>query len=130
MDVLVKERVVELRRRGGSYKQISEATGVPESTVKSICRRTPTGGESGASGECNQCQAVLVQSGTSRRFCSAKCRLAWWHEHPERLDRKALYTFVCAGCGAQFTAYGNRTRKYCTHACYVKTRFGTRGGKP
>lgn len=39
-------------------------------------------------------------------------------------------THTCAGCGATFEAYGNKHRKYGTHACYIRTRFGTRGGRP
>ena len=40
---------------------------------------------------------------------------------PEMLDKKALYTHTCAGCGRKFTAYGNSRRKYCSHACYTRT---------
>lgn len=129
MDVLVKERIVELRRRGTSYKQISETTGVPTGSVKTICRRTPADDDLRQEGLCDQCREPLKADAQSRRFCSAKCRLNWWHAHPERLNRRAIYTFTCAGCQDQFSAYGNKARKYCTHACYVQTRFGTRGGR-
>jgi hypothetical protein len=50
--------------------------------------------------------------------------MAWWKEHPERLNRKAVYGLVCAGCGKPFESYGNRYRKYCSHDCYIKDRFG------
>lgn len=47
----------------------------------------------------------------------------WWKEHPKMLNKKAVYTYTCAGCGRKFTAYGNSKRKYCSHACYIKDRF-------
>nr|WP_297993491.1 hypothetical protein [uncultured Actinomyces sp.] len=56
--------------------------------------------------------------------------MSWWHTHPMMLERRAITTHTCAGCGATFEAYGNKHRKYCTHACYIRTRFGTRGGRP
>jgi hypothetical protein len=53
--------------------------------------------------------------------------MAWWEAHPERLSRKAVYELVCAGCGEPFESYGNKGRRYCSHGCYVKARFG--GGR-
>lgn len=41
--------------------------------------------------------------------------------------RKAFYPMVCAECGEKFLSYGNRERKYCSHACYIKARFGKGG---
>ena len=29
----------------------------------------------------------------------------------------------CAHCGQEFQSYGNRKRKYCSHACYIAARF-------
>lgn len=37
--------------------------------------------------------------------------------------RKAFYPLICAECGKEFLSYGNRKRKYCSHACYIKARF-------
>ena len=130
MDVLTRQRVVELRRRGNSYGQIAEAIGVSRNTVKSICHRiTEASAEHPVdSAVCERCGSDLADGGVSRRFCSTECRLAWWHAHPERLNRKAIYQFTCAHCDTAFTAYGNKARKYCSHACYVRHRFGTRGG--
>jgi hypothetical protein len=35
-----------------------------------------------------------------------------------------MYSFTCAGCGVEFAAYGNASRKFCSHECYIKSRFG------
>ena len=59
-----------------------------------------------------------------KRFCSDKCRMAWWNQHQENVNRKANYDYVCAYCGKAFTAYGNANRKYCSHECYIEDRFG------
>ena len=53
-----------------------------------------------------------------------KCRLAWWNEHRDSMNRKAVYRLTCAYCGEVFDSYGNKSRKYCSHACYIKDRFG------
>ena len=34
------------------------------------------------------------------------------------------YHFICRGCGKKFTSYSNKSRKYCSHECYIKHRFG------
>lgn len=129
----IRQRVVELRRRSWSYGQIASEVGLSRNSVKSICRRAAIvidqPGEQPAAECCDHCREPLPERGRGRRFCSTTCRLAWWHAHPERLNRKAVYTFTCHHCGTRFSAYGNNRRKYCTHACYIRDRFATRGGR-
>ena len=74
---------------------------------------------------CRQCGEPLVQQEKKKRriFCCKSCREKWWTEHAEKINRKAVYTFTCAGCGRSFTAYGNKNRKYCSHGCYIADRF-------
>lgn len=130
MDALIRDRIIELRRRGHSYTDIAHDTGVSRETIKSLCRRTGIIPEqtSPVATICEHCGEKLHTPAAGKRFCSTTCRLAWWHSHPERLNRKAIYTFTCAGCGEPFSAYGNSRRKYCSHRCYIRDRFGTRGG--
>jgi len=127
MDVLIRERIMELRRRGHSYTDIARDTGVSRETVKSLCRRAGISPDEAIppSRVCERCGEELSTRAAGKRFCSTACRLAWWHAHPERLNRKAIYSFTCAGCGQPFSAYG----KYCSHRCYIRTRFGTCGGR-
>ena len=42
----------------------------------------------------------------------------------EDVDRRAIYECVCECCGKTFSSYGNKNRKYCSHSCYIKGRFG------
>lgn len=131
---LIKQRVLELRHRGVSYGQIADEVDLSRNTVKSMCRRAgitaQTDGDLDPRTCCELCQQPLPQLITGRRFCSDRCRMAWWHAHPERLNRQAIYTFTCAACGESFDAYGNKHRKYCSHPCYIRHRFNTRGGRP
>lgn len=75
---------------------------------------------------CRECGKPIEQQEKKKRriFCSKACREKWWRENADKIDRKAVYTFTCAGCGRTFTAYGNRNRKYCSHGCYISDRFG------
>lgn len=47
------------------------------------------------------------------------------NEH--ELEKKAYYVFACASCGKKFESYGNKSRKYCSHACYIDARFNEGG---
>jgi hypothetical protein len=49
--------------------------------------------------------------------------MVWWREHPENLNRKAVYHFVCGYCDVAFDSYGNNRRKYCSHACYAGAKM-------
>ena len=74
---------------------------------------------------CRNCGRPLPQSPKrkQRKFCSEACRRAWWKLHPELIHKAAFYPAICAHCGQEFQSYGNRKRKYCSHACYIAARF-------
>jgi endogenous inhibitor of DNA gyrase (YacG/DUF329 family) len=113
--------VTELRSQGLGYKSIARTTGLSENTIKAHCRRHPLSpGES----VCPTCGKVLTQTPQKRakKFCSDKCRMAWWNAHPEMVSRKAFYHLVCAHCGRPFDSYGNNHRKYCSRSCYNEAR--------
>ncbi len=69
-------------------------------------------------------ETMLRNSPNPIRFCSDECRVLWWNSHSGEVKRKALYSFKCASCGEDFTAYGNAKRRYCSHSCYCTDRFG------
>ena len=124
-----KEQVMLLRKEGCGYAVIAKRLDISRDTVKSFCRRNGLAGEMADSaaegGRCRACGKVLVQTeGMKRRvFCCGECRKKWWREHPEAIRQKAVYSFTCACCGKEFTAYGNSRRKYCSHECYIRNRF-------
>ena len=153
MTDIQKVQISQRRSQGQSYGKIAEALGLPKSTVKSFCRRAvlaetdvvdvkvagheepiqestqeepkPLSGTMDGT-VCRCCGEPLLQIPGRRRkyFCSKECRVKWWARHPEASKGTAHYSFTCPGCGIAFTAYGNKSRKYCSHSCYIKTRFG------
>jgi len=121
-----KERIASLRGEGASYAQIAAALGKSKNTIQAHCRRYGLG--SGVSIKytgrvCDHCgKRLATSSRKNKRFCSDACRLTWWKEHPEALDRKAIYSFACSCCGAAFDSYGNSHRKYCSRTCYARAK--------
>jgi len=129
MTVLQKERIALLRSQGESYARIAGALGISENTVKSYCRRNNVGvaikhEQPTPKDACATCGRLLAHTPGSKhkRFCSDGCRMAWWKAHPEAVNRKAVYRFVCLTCGGSFEAYGNANRKYCSRACFGAAR--------
>lgn len=127
MEAIIRERMFELRRRGCSFGEVATRLGLSRETVKSACRRAGIQPETYRGSECAQCGQLIEHGRSGQRFCSTECRLNWWHQHPERLDRRAIYEYTCAGCEEHFVAYGNAKRKYCSHGCYIHHRFVKRG---
>lgn len=127
-----KEKIRFWRMEGLGYGAVALRLGISENTVKSFCRRNGLTGV--ASKEpilvCRQCGKPLaaVPGRKGRKFCCEACRRAWWRAHPELIHREAYYTLICACCGKEFLSYGNKKRKYCSHACYIRARFGEGGG--
>lgn len=139
MEVIVvtgeqKRHIQDMRRQGLSYAKIANSLGLSVSTVKSYCWRNnlsvcnaskETENEENKD-QCKQCGRYLEQTPKCKpkSFCNDRCRHAWWSAHRDRLNRKAIYHMSCAYCGKPFDSYGNKTRKYCCHACYIADRFG------
>ena len=131
-----KEQISKLRASGASFGKIASALGVSVNTVKSYCKRNPISAEAAPApkaplhtNRCPQCSAVLKQSPGHRqkRFCSPKCRMAWWSEHPEQMVRKNMSPVECLHCRKVFLQYGNRPRKFCSRGCYLAHRYGQGG---
>ena len=125
-----KQQVIRLRKEGCGYTAVAHNVGVSKDTVKSFCRRNGLAGKLAAAANtqatgCRECGRPLQQTEgmKPRVFCCDVCRVKWWHAHPEKIKQRAVYAFTCAGCGKPFTAYGNSKRKYCSHGCYVRSRF-------
>ncbi len=134
MTMKQKQKIAALRGKGESYKKIAAALGIPLNTVQSYCRRNDMGvsgkipqPEADDADACQNCGRRLTHTPGSKRkrFCSDKCRSTWWKVHPEALNRKAIYHFVCPKCGKTFESYGNAHRKYCSRACVAEARRGS-----
>lgn len=126
-----KEQILAYKRDGFGYKKIGQLMELSENTIKSFCKRNKSEEKQidAQDGICPCCgKPIQVSTGRKqKKFCSDKCRMKWWNEHLDRVDKKVNYEFVCACCKKPFTAYGNAHRKYCCHECYIEDRFGGGG---
>jgi len=130
-----KERIRELRLGGLGYVRIARELSISENTVKSFCRRAekqeqtetpaPAGGESSTC-FCRQCGVEIKQipGRKIKKFCSDKCRMAWWNAHPEQMNRRSLHENICPRCGRKFQTVRRNSRKYCGRDCYLAARYG------
>ena len=127
-----KEMIRFLRMEGLGYGAVAERLGLSENTVKSYCRRNHLTGVAAKERAkvCRECGVPLasVPGRKGRKFCSEGCRRAWWRSHPELVQREAYYVLACGHCGREFKSYGNKGRKYCSHECYIRARFGKGDG--
>ena len=129
MTDLERSQIVALQRQGLGYKKIAIMTGIALNTVKSYCRRNPINPVEVVPSPtdprpCRYC-GKPVQQDPHRKpkfFCTDKCRMAWWKEHPDQMNRSAVYQFTCEYCGTGFESYGNSKRRYCSRACYQRSR--------
>lgn len=128
-----RQQIKKLRGKGYGYGRIAQVLSLSENTIKTYCRRHGFGGVvatpapiDGETHHCLCCGKEVVQLGgrKEKKFCSDKCRNKWWNSNLDKVNRKANYEFICPHCKKQFSAYGNKNRKYCSHSCYIEDRFG------
>ena len=123
----IKNEINALRLAGLKPCEIAHRLGLPASTVRTHIRRHP---EIPNTSACPQCGKHILQTPGRRlkKYCSDRCRLAWWNSHPAEVKRKAYYALVCRQCGKEFESYGNQKRKYCCRACYDAARRSVQSG--
>lgn len=121
MNTNQQNKIRELRMLGETYSAIAANVDLSENTVKSFCRRNNIAENIDI---CPVCSHALthIHGKRKKRFCSDKCRMEWWRTHQDKLNKKAVYAFLCQNCGKAFNAYGNSKRKYCSRACYGASR--------
>lgn len=133
MTEIQKKQIAVYRSQGLSYTAISNIMEVSINSIKTYCKRNGLGGVRAYEKTnsinvctCENCGQPVIQNPgrKKKRFCSDKCRNAWWNSHQEQVSKKANYECICAFCNKSFISYGNRHRKYCSHECYIEDRFG------
>lgn len=131
-----KESTLRLRSRGCGYADIARALGLPEATVKTFCSRNrlldadlerlyDARRDFSVPLTCLQCGVALGQDAKHKpkRFCSESCRRAWWNARRDAINKKGAHIIACASCGKVFLSYDSH-RKFCSHPCYIASRFG------
>lgn len=108
--------IEKCRQEGMGAKRIASEVGVSLNTIKSYLRRHPMGVV------CRHCGKGITQPVKARekKFCSDKCRLAWWHEHQRELNRSTTEK-LCAFCGMSFTTH-KKDQRFCSRTCYSASR--------
>ncbi len=137
MNAQEKNEIIKMRKAGYGYSKIADTIGVSKNTVKSFCRRKNLSDlvetvpifpvpDTTIVIPCLHCGKPVIQTPgrKQKKFCNDTCRNRYWNSHLTDVKRKAMYEYVCPSCGRSFFAYGNRNRKYCSHDCYIKDRFG------
>lgn len=140
---MTEEQKIQIKRKraaGNGYGTIARELNLSINTVKSFCRRNQVDREISEKAQpessneitrCETCGQEIRQQPKrkKKRFCCDQCRNAWWNHHLDRVARKAVREVACAGCGKTFSVYGRAERKYCSHACYIRRRFGGDGSE-
>lgn len=118
-----RKQIDQLNAAGLGYRRIATMIGISDNTVKSYLRRKTTLAPS-AGHRCRNCGQPVPQTPhkKEKRYCSDKCRMAWWKAHTTQMQRKAFYQITCQHCGKVFEVYGNPSRKYCSRNCYLADR--------
>jgi endogenous inhibitor of DNA gyrase (YacG/DUF329 family) len=129
MTEVERQQINDLRLKGTGYKAISAVLGMSRDTVRGFCKRNKIEflEQDNNQFACPCCgQAITKKArGRSRRFCSDVCRRKWWADNYDSRSKKpeAIYSYTCLHCGKQFSAYGDKHRKYCRQKCYFLARF-------
>lgn len=138
MTDIEKQQIQDLRLNGVGYKAIASELTISRDTIRGYCKRNGLDGDSKVVSMnlvekknqniiCACCNKSIKQKerGRSRRFCSEECRRKWWNKNQDKRNKKdtAIYKYSCLHCGNEFSSYGNKDRKYCSHNCYIKSRF-------
>lgn len=96
-----REEIRTMRLQGAGYIKIGKALGISDNMVRSFYRRNGLGENAKNALSCRQCGKLIkiIPKQKPKKFCSDKCRNAWWNEHQECITRKAVYEYTCSCCG-------------------------------
>ena len=125
MTNLEKDEIITARHKGMSYKEVAAMLSKSASTIRTYCCRNGlTDADIQNSSVCCVCRKQITQKikGRRRVFCSDKCRSAWRRAHNKLIEPR--YHHTCERCGNEFYTCGNKNQKFCSRACYFKSRYG------
>ena len=121
-----KTTILEMRAAGKSYKEISAVLGINASALKAFVHRhsnqhnNPDNDQN--TRKCIFCGRGLSEDArTNQRFCSTKCKNAWWKKHPNQIESEKRAARSCLICGRPFVSY-NADSKYCSRTCYYASK--------
>ena len=107
-----------LGHAGKQYKEISAELGIEVSALKVFVHRQ----KKPDARKCAMCGKQLPNKArASQRFCSMKCKNAWWKKHSNEDENDKRIGRACSSCGKQFISY-NPNSKYCSRDCYYASK--------
>lgn len=106
------------RRQGLGYKKIAAIMELPSNSVKTYIRRHPLDETSCG---CLNCGVPIEQTPhhRTRKYCSDRCRLAWWHTHQSQLNR-SMDERTCTYCGSTYSTH-KKAQQFCSRECYANS---------
>ena len=123
MNFELERKIVDYRKAGLGYKKIAAILNISKNSVASFCKRNDV--EFDCPSEVSYCKECglpfnIDKKHPNKRFCSLSCKNRWWNKNRNTDNFK---DFTCPVCSASFSAPINTKRKYCSHACYIKSRY-------
>lgn len=100
-------KLIKMKNEGRKYREMAIELNISESAIKSFFKRNKN--------NCPICGALVE----GRKFCSDKCRSAWWRKHSHKTT--GMLECSCISCGKKFYAFPSKQRKYCSKQCYGKS---------
>ena len=82
MNETQKNKLIDLKNEGRSYKEMASALSVSEGTVKSFFSRKKIKDEE-IYVVCKNCKIPLDKRSSNKKFCSDLCRYKWWRKNAE-----------------------------------------------
>lgn len=120
-----KQQITALRKSLVGYKKIAKTLGIGLVAVKSYCRYHHLQEKDlfPLSGLCRYCKKPLenIPRRKPKKYCSDVCRMAWWSEHRDELNRRVIYHHRCLQCGIEFEN-GAKKSRFCSRKCYAAFR--------
>ena len=118
-----KQKILDLRAKGKSYREIAANTGIKESSIKTICFRAKNK-KIEEKCYCKECGKPLKFTPGKRKkiYCNYNCRMKYWSKHKADLGRSHLILLECPRCQKRFYSYKSKKAKYCSLDCYQNSR--------
>ena len=115
-----KELALELRKKNLNVREISKVVGVHFTTVAKWLRNAKQEELIKKLPKCPNCGKVIrVSKGHNpRKFCSDKCRTAWWRKSNVNFGTTKIPLKECDHCKKLFKPK-RKNQKYCCRFCYL-----------
>jgi len=119
----IKEKIIDLRKKGMGNKLIAKELNLNPSTVAKFVQKYGDVFEDLR--KCPQCGTLFkrTKGHNPKKFCSNECRMKWWNSHRDLIKHKNEKEVKCQHCGKVFRSF-TPGRKFCSIHCSLAERYG------